>query len=250
MIIVFDNTTYVLDNCAMESATIDFGIDQVASIQWAGKFQEMRTLGTAATASAGTFGAGGGITGSYLVKDTAAKYISNKLSTINIVSSALAAFGQSAVTYTFPITGGSITIANNLTYLIPAQIGVVNKPCDYFTGTRAISGNLTAYLRSTNSATLMSALQTQAGTYDQNLFAITIGLGGSTTVPTTTSTENKLIVDLPYSMLQIPEVNTDQVVSMSMNFMAQGGTDSGNTAAYNIDQATEMTIKYFGAPVV
>ena len=251
LIIIFDDTTYLLHNCALESATIDFGIDQVAAIQWAGKFTEMEKLATAATASGGTFGSFG--TGNaYKQKITDAKYISNKLSTISIDCPAVAAYGQSAVTYTFPITGGSISIANNLSYLIPAQIGTVNKPFDYFTGTRAISGSLTAYLRSatTNSADLMSAMITQSGSYAQNLFNITIGLGGTTTTPTTTSTENKLIFSLPYSMLQIPAVNTDQVVSTTINFTAQGGTGSTSSSAYDIDSATEATIKYFSGPVV
>ena len=157
-------------------------------------------------------------------------------------------YGQSSSkTYTFAITGGNMTIANNLTYLVPASVGVVNTPCAYFTGTRAISGSLTAYLRTgaAETAGLMSDLMTQASTNDQNLFALTVGLGGTTAEPTTTSPDNKLVINLPYTMVQIPTIATEQVVSTTINFVAQAGTGSAGTSDYVITNASEMTLKYF-----
>ena len=147
LIIVFEAVTYVIDNCAVDSATIDFGLDAIASITWAGKGTTMRQLSTAATATSTspvTFG--GGLSGTAKFKDTTAKYIANKLSTMTVSSAAYG--GLSSKSYTVALTGGSLSINNNLTYLTPANLGVVNQPVTYFTGTRAITSSVTAYLKS------------------------------------------------------------------------------------------------------
>jgi hypothetical protein len=247
LIVMFDDTTILIHNCVVDQASIDFGLDQIGTIAWTGKGTELEVMGTAGTVpSAGTFG--GGLSGVFTPKSTSAKYITNRLSAVQLASTA-GKYGQSAVNYVFPITGGNITIANNVTYLVPAAMGTVNKPIDYYTGTRSITGNLTAYLRtgSTDSVGLMSTLLTQASSFDQNQFAVTLGLGGSITAPTSTAMENKLIISLPSAMLQIPQVNTEQVVSTTINFTAQGANGSNN---YDIDQKNEMTISYYAGPAV
>lgn len=245
LIIVFDDTTILIHNCVVDQATVDFGLDQIGTVQWTGKATEIEVLSTAATASAGTFG--GGLSGSYTEKNTTARYITNKLSEVQLVATN-AKFGQTGTSYSFPITGGSVTFANNVTYLVPASIGTVNKPIDYFTGTRSITGSLTAYLRtgSTNSVGLLSSLLTQSGTYDQNQFAVDLGLGGSITAPTSSTLQNKLVFSLPTAMLQIPQVATEQVISTTINFTAQGAT----TGSYDIDANNEFSIKYYAAPAV
>jgi hypothetical protein len=251
LIIQFDNTTYFLHNCAIESASVDFGIDQIGTIAWSGRTEKIEVAATNVTVTTpGTFATG--LTGTYTQKFTSGvKYIVNKLSSMTMTAPLITKFGQSSSkTYSFPITGGNLTIANNLTYLVPASVGVVNTPCAYFTGTRSISGSLTAYLRTgtDNTAGLMNDLITQSSTNDQNLFALTIGLGGTTTEPTTTSPDNKLVINMPYTMVQIPTVATEQVVSTTINFVAQGGTGTAGTSDYNITSATEMTLKYFSGP--
>ena len=114
----------------MNTATIDFGLDAIASVQWAGKGTAMRQLATKISlvddGAAKTTAMTGGIAGSAKLKDTSAKYIANKLSTMTV--SAAAYGGLSAKTYTVALTGGSLTINNNLTYLTPANLGVVNVP--------------------------------------------------------------------------------------------------------------------------
>ncbi len=135
LIIQFEAVTYVIDNCAIDSATIDFGLDAIATIAWAGKGTAMRQLATPLTIpSTGLSVTGGGFTGTndFQIKDTSARFIANKLSTMTLAAAAFG--GLSAQGYTIAITGGNITIANNLTYLTPANLGVVNKPITYFTG--------------------------------------------------------------------------------------------------------------------
>ena len=236
LIIMFDDVTYVIDNCAVDSVTIDFGLDAIASCQWAGKGTTMRSLPkTTVAAVGGAFTSTGGISGaSSKQKDTTAKYIANKLSYLAIAS--LAYGGLSAVTYTVPITGGSISINNNLTYLTPANLGVVNQPITYFTGTRAISSNVTAYLKTgTNeSSTLLSNVLNAAATNVDNKFAVTLSLGGQ-------SATTRVDIAMPTAMLTIPTITSEQVISTAITINPQADT----SGTYDPTATNELTVKYY-----
>lgn len=238
LIIVFDDLAYVLDNCALDTATIDFGIDAIATIQWAGKGTQIRqvevTAGT--TVTNGEVSLDGADLGTGAdkakAKNTTAKYIANKLTTVSL-GNTIGVFGND---YSIPITGGSITLANNLTYLTPANLGVVNLPITYFAGTRGISGTLTAYLRtgSSNTGGLLSGLLANSANEIDPSYAIKISLGGSTA-------DTRVDLKLPAAMLQIPTVNTEQVISTTISFNAQGSA----AGAFSIDQANELEIEYY-----
>lgn len=238
LIIVFEAVAYAIDNCAVDSATIDFGLDAIASCTWAGKGTAMRQLASVAIAapSSGTVALSGGLSGTAKYKDTSAKYIANKLSTMSIA--ALAFGGLSAKTYSVAITGGSITINNNLTYLTPANLGVVNQPITYFTGSRAISATVTAYLKTgTNeSAQLLSDLLTASSTSTENKFAVTVDLGGS-------SNANRISLAMPTTMLTIPTITSEQVISTSITLNPQGAT----SGAYDIEAKNELEVSYYAA---
>jgi hypothetical protein len=238
LIVVFDDLAYALDNCALDTATIDFGIDAIAAIQWAGKGSLIRQVAIAASAPASgkvTFtGADVGAVGAEEAnaKNTAAKFITNKLTVLQ-VNDAINDFAGSD--YSVPITGGSITMSNNLTYLTPANLGVVNLPITYFTGTRSITGTLTAYLRSgsANTGGLLQGLLANAATEINPSYAINIQMGGTS--------GTHVDVGIPAAMLQIPTVNTEQVISTTLTFTGQGYTST----AFDIDQANEVTVKYY-----
>jgi hypothetical protein len=232
VIIVIDGTSYIIDNCALDSATVDFGLDAIAMIAWAGKGTKLRQLAglTATTGATVTFG--GGLTGTAAGKNTTAPYIANKLSTLSLTGG----IGGTGTAYTVALTGGSLTIANNLTYLTPANLGVVNQPVTYFTGTRAITGTLNAYLRAgaTNTAGLMADLLAGSSTDVNPAFEIQVEIGGATS-PT------RVEFEMPAAVLTIPSVSTEQVVSTSINFTAQGNTAS----AFDIGAANELTVRYY-----
>jgi len=177
----------------------------------------------------------GGLTGTLTQKVTDAYYIANKLSVMTLNSAAYA--GISAKSYTVPLTGGSFTISNNLTYLTPANIGVVNRPVTYFTGTRSVTATVNAYLKTgTNtSATLLSDLLTSSLTYTDNRFAAVIKLGG---VGST-----RVEIDMPTTALTIPAINSEQIISTSINMTAQG-YNSG-TSTYDLEQNNEASIRYY-----
>lgn len=235
LIIILDNVTYVIDNCVLTQATIDFGIDAIATIAWTGQGGTLRRLATNGTATdgAGTTGTfGGGLTGSYTEKNTNAPYIANKLSTATVAAA--------GTTYQVPLTGGSLTINNNVTYLIPANLGVVNTPATYFTGTRAISGTMNAYLKtgaSTDTGALLAAMLADTSNVNPK-FDVQIAIGGS-------SNTLKVELAMPTSMLTIPTVDVQQVVSTAINFTAQGSTNGLASGTYDIGASNELAVKYY-----
>jgi hypothetical protein len=240
LIIMFDDITYIIDNCAVDSATIDFGLDAIATAAWAGKGTTMRSLPkTTVAASGGAFTSTGGISGTgSKQKDTTARYIANKLSYLSIAASPNSTYGGlSAKTYTVPITGGQLAINNNLTYLTPANLGVVNQPITYFTGTRAITSNVTAYLKTgTNeSSTLLADVLGASNTNVDNMFAITLSLGGQSAL-------DRVDIVIPTAMLTIPTVTSGPIISTTINIMPQA-----YASGYDLTATNELTVKYYAA---
>lgn len=236
VIIILDGSSYVIDNCALDSATIDFGLDAIATIAWTGRGTVLRSATITANTSSPV-----GLSGSYFTagtnvakaKDTGAPYIANKLSTL-VIKGGISGTGT---TYTIPLTGGSISIANNLTYLTPANLGVVNQATTYFTGTRAVTGTINAYLRtggSDDAGALLAAMLAGSASDVDPEFQVDLAIGGSA---------NSVRVQLlmPACVLTIPTVNTEQVVSTAINFTAQGYSGS----AFDIGSANELQVKYY-----
>lgn len=243
MLIAADGIVYAIDNAALDQAVIDFGLDGIAMVAWTGKGTALRQIttgtGTSTDATAaGTFDSGGAVTGSFTAKNTAASFITNKLSTVTLKSNI---GGISGTTYTLALTGGSITIANNLTYLTPANLGVINKPISYYTGTRAISGSLTAYLRtgSTNTAGLMAGILTASAIEPK--FKLQVELGGS-------SNATRVEFEVNSAFLQTPTIDAAAVMSTTINFTAEGAeTAQSATSAFDIENPTELEVRYFAA---
>jgi hypothetical protein len=236
-IIILDSTAYVIDNCALDQATIDFGLEEISTVAWTGRGTKLRSENITATSAnpvvfGGTYMTGGSNQAAF--KDTTAPYIANKLSTLNVVKG----IGGTSTTYNLVLTGGSITIANNLTYLTPANLAIVNQPFTYFTGTRSITGTLNCYLRtgSTNSAGLVDDMLDNSTIDVTPAYKIAVKLGGA-------SNPVRVELEMPAAVLTIPTVNTEQVVSTTINFTAQGYTGSD----FNISEANELTVKYYSA---
>lgn len=231
MIITIDTTTFVIDNCVLNTATIDFGLDAIASVQWAGQGAVLRQITTPTLSGTTTVTFSGSLTGSALGKNTTAPYIANKLSTVTLD----AGIGSGGTAYNLPITGGSLTISNNVTYLTPANLGVVNKPFTYFTSTRSITGTLNAYLRTGtgNTADLMSTMLAGSSSEVDPDFYMKIAVGGASSLTHVDFT-------MPAVVLSIPAVNAEQVVSTTINFTAQGSA----SGAFDIAQANELEIEY------
>lgn len=241
MIFIVDGVSYAVDNCALDQASIDFGLEAIGMVAWTGKGTALRQLAatTATTGATPTFS--GGLTGTAKGKVTTAPYIANKLSTMRLISNI---GGVSGTSYAIAITGGNLTVANNLTYLTPANLGTVNTPITYFTGTRAISGNVTAYLRGGSgnpTSQLLSDMLASSATDTDPKFYIQIEVGGSTNPV-------RLELEMNAAMLTIPTVNVEQVISTQINFTAQAHTAAyASTSDYDIGNSNELLVRYYAA---
>ena len=125
--------------------------------------------------------------------------------------------------YSFTLTGGNITISNNVTYLVPEELGTINKPIEGVTGARAIGGNFTCYLvfdtagnDSGASADFFSDLvDPNAGlTKVVNDFDVTFKVGG------TVAGQPKVFLNFPKVHIDVPAHNIEDVISLETSFGA------------------------------
>ena len=210
---------YKLNDVVVNSATIDFDIDGIATIQWAGF---ARTI----TDEESTVPA---VTEDELVVTNTDNFIRNRISTMDLVRSDV----SPTVPYNVVLTGGSIAIENNITYLTPEELGRVNQPIANITGTRSISGNVTCYLdtAATKSGSLFTDLVGDVTTV-RNSFDMAINIGGIAAP--------SLTFDLPTAHLEVPVVNVEDLLTLDVAF-------HGQVASGNVDNTNEATIIYKGA---
>ena len=132
--------------------------------------------------------------------------------------------------YNVPITGGSITIDNGIEFLTPEELGRVNEPIGSFTGTRAVSGTLTAYLRAgdTDTGGMLKDLLSDKTTVVQD-FYVQVNIGGPVTA------DDVVQVIVPHSNVSVPTITTEDVISTEIAFTGLG-TD--------LDSEDEMFVIY------
>ena len=136
--------------------------------------------------------------------------------------------------YAITLTGGSITMSNNLTFITPEEIGLVNIPIGHVTGTRSVSGSMTCYLSKDTSATNNSAdlwedLKSITSVVT-NSFGLVFKIGG------VTAGQPRLEVNMPTCHLEIPTHSIEDVISVETSFNALPST---------IDGTNEATVVYY-----
>jgi len=137
--------------------------------------------------------------------------------------------------YSVALTGGNVTISNNISYLTPEELGKVNQPIEHITGTRTVTGSATCYLASSDAATnrsrdLFADLVSDINTVI-NKFAITLQVGGTDT------TKPRFEIAIPTAHLEIPSHSVEDVISLETNFHALGT---------GVSEGDEVTLKYIG----
>ena len=264
---VLENTTYRLNDAQINQAEIDFSIDGIAQVTWSGNATTIDQVSTAMEdpskyGVADTTSNGSGFTSGdtdtyaegYNFADTTgpsdADYLRNKLSTLYLDADAqgggASSNGLDDRTYDINITGGSITIANNVTYVTPETIGIVDKPIGSFTGARTITGSLTMYLdtKSNGSNQLLTDLSAASdlvtNVFDMRLYMGVSGAVGSDgdAMEADDFTAPGVEFNLPKAHLQIPAIEVADLVSVSVEFAAHG-TD--------LLTGDEMKVKYLGS---
>ena len=260
-----ENTTYRLNDAQVNQAEIDFSIDGIAAITWSGNATTIDQVSeaiedpskymiqgtseaTPTSANTDTY------VETYNYADTTgpsdADYLRNKLSTLYLDADAqgggASSGGLDNRTYDINITGGTITIANNVTYVTPETIGIVDKPIGSFTGARMISGSLTMYLDTKTDGSnqlltdLAGATDLVNNVFDMRLYMGVAGAVGSDNdaIDSGDFTAPGVEFNMPRAQLSIPTIEVGDLVSASLEFAAHGS---------DLLTGDEITVKYLGS---
>jgi len=210
---------YELDNAVLTEASMDFDIDGITTISWSGQAQSLSEPTTPPTVS-GAIATGISNTGNF---------VRNRLTQLSITPAA----GQGLSTsYGVVLTGGSVSLTNEVSFVTPETLGIVNKPLAPVMGARSISGSFTCYLdNSTDSSADLVEDLLLANTLVTNSFKLIFDVGGTGTSPA-------IRLTMPQAMVELPTHSIDDVISVEANFMALPS---------DISDTDELTITYVGA---
>jgi hypothetical protein len=232
-----DNIVYQVSNATVNQGSIDAAIDGIATTTWTGfgtNLIELRDQprDNVITVIGGILNDGASVVGnsnvytttaasayhpwnSYNVSGTisSASFIKNRLSTIDVWHAPSAA--GAGVNFTFPVTALSVDYTNNITYLTPEELASLNAPIGQFAGTRAISGSLSAYLRSgsTDSAQFLKQIVEDSRTSSSATSNANLKIGGGTAP--------FFALNMPAIQFDIPIHALDDVIGVTVNFLAQ-----------------------------
>ena len=225
------STNYRLKNMCVNSASMDFDVDGIAQITWSGYAEAIDSVAAGATPTTGDDATDG-----YALAPATADFILNRLSTVSLVSS----ISGSSKTYTFALTGGNVTIDNGISYVTPESLGRINVPIGHQTGTRAVSGNFTAYLDTAALSTkvmyddILADINAADPDTITNVFAIALSIGGASAP--------KVLFTMPKAHLELPSLDTADVMGVTITWTAlEDGFGEGND---------EATIVYTGLTIV
>jgi len=235
-----DNVFYQVSNATVNQATVDAGIEEIATVTWTGFGTTLKELtgdprDNAVSVFGGVLNDGSSVDANSNVSEatvTAAyhpfnqmnvagsiatnSFIKNRLSAIEFHHKPTA--GGTDVKYTFPVTALSFDYNNNITYLTPEELAALNEPIGQFTGTRAVTGSATMYLRAgdTESAQFLRNIANDSRTASAQTSNANLIIGG-TTAP-------YVAFQLDAVQFEFPVLAVEDVISMSVNFVAQETT--------------------------
>ena len=164
------------------------------------------------------------------ITDTS-NFIRNRLTTLTV--NGTNTNGLLNAGYDLTLTGGNVSVSNNVTFITPEEIGLVNVPIGHVTGTRSVTGSFTCYL-SVNSAArdgsgdksrdLFEDLRALTTTVTNNV-ALTFSIGGAS--------GKRLEIVCPTAHLEIPTHSIEDVISLETSFQALPATiDSTNEVSF------------------
>jgi hypothetical protein len=232
-----DNVIYQVSNATVNQSTVDAGIEEIATVTWTGQGTTLKELtGTPRDNAISVFGgilnSGSSSTANANSTNLAnvASYhpfnqmnVAGSVGTNSFIKNRLSAIefhhkpseAGSDVKYTFPVTALTFDYNNNITYLTPEELSALNEPIGQFTGTRAVTGSATMYLRSGDAQSTQflrnianDARTTSAQTSNANLII------GGTSAP-------YVAFQLDAVQFEFPQIAVEDVISMTVNFVAQ-----------------------------
>lgn len=197
---------YKVSEAAINECSLAFDIEGISTVKWSG-------MGSALT----ELGAFDGTKAAYMGRDSTSNFIRNRLTAVTVVAAT-----PTNTTYTLTLTGGQITINNNMSYLTPEVLGVINKPLGHITGTRTISGNFSCYLDELTggSVDLFQNIAEKGSSTVTNANQVNFYIGGQGATPS-------VQVTIPQAHFEVPAINFDDVVSTEVNWHALPSTIAG-----------------------
>ena len=136
--------------------------------------------------------------------------------------------------YSLTLTGGSISLSNNVTYTTPEELGIVNVAVGHVTGSRTVTGNFTCYLAddTTNTQASKDFFDDMAAltTVTSNKFDLTFAIGGGSGTP-------RMEIHCPQAHVDIPTHAIEDLISIETSFNALPST---------LDIADDADITYVG----
>lgn len=232
-----DNVIYQVENATVNQSTVDAGIEEIATVTWTGFGTVLRELtGDPRDNAVSVFGGIKNDGTSVLANANAASlvaqaayhpfnqmnvagtlqtasFIKNRLSTIEFHYKPTAAAAD--VKYTFPVTALTFDYNNNVTYLTPEELAALNVPIGQFTGTRAVTGSATMYLRAgdNQSAQFLRDISNDSRTSSAQTANANLIIGG-TVAP-------YVAFQLDAAQFEFPQLAVEDVISLSVNFVGQ-----------------------------
>jgi hypothetical protein len=221
---VGSSTVYQLNKAVVNSATVNFDVEGIATVEWSGMAATITQASAFTTTNVARAINEGGTSA-----DTE-NFIRNRLTAMAVApktSGTSAGVSGMKSSYDVTLTGGSFSIENNLAYLTPEELGVVNKPIEHVTGVRNIGGSFTCYLASNSANTgskdfyedLTSAAALDVITHD---FDMIFKVGGSTGTP-------RVEFRMPQSHVEVPTHSIEDVISLESSFTSIQSDLESNT---------------------
>jgi hypothetical protein len=206
-----ETTIYRITECVVNEATINFEIDGIAMISWSGMGKQITELAAFDASTAIRTGI-----------DSTSNMIRNRLTCLDLTTDGSNGFASA---YDLTLTGGSITISNNISFVTPETLGRVNIPLGHITGTRSVSGNFTCYLdeKTNSSIDLLEDLLNATGLIT-NKFGAKFYVGGKAGADMPVAPG--VLFDMGSCHLEIPTVNNDDIIAVEVNFTALPSTIS------------------------
>lgn len=201
--ILMDKVWYQIKDCQIGQAEINVDIDDIGLVAWSGNGTQLVAL------DAAPFDINAlGMTDAFYAR-LQGSYLKNKLTILKMRDM------DTNKSYDIPITGGTFTINNNITYLTPNTLSRVDIPIGSFTGAFEMSGSLSAYMNDKvlGSAELYDDLvSTLKAT---NRFEIAMILGGEYT-----QERPAAVIVAKQAHVNVPSIETDDVLGTSVEFKA------------------------------
>jgi hypothetical protein len=245
MYFLIDNQMYLVSRAQVGQAELGIDISDIGMVTWSGQAISYEAIPTPpfALTSGGAFNSDSPVVDSYVAIPANKKYLVNKLTIMDLNSDVAPGADDF---YNIPITGASLTINNNITYLTPSTLSEVDKPIGSFTGSFDVSGSVDAYLRDTGgtgtagspygSAELLSHMLANVGAAVTNAANLVLHIGGKAVG------DPSCVITIPNGHLSVPEFNAEDVVSSSMEI-------KGIPTSTDLTSGTEVFIDFYAANV-